>query len=66
VNAYIPHNLGFVFRLAARCIFPEDRRTFPPTPQVVFYQAGLGEPSNFDLKEVHSHMDDGLTFFDAL
>ncbi|KAI8459595.1 hypothetical protein BY996DRAFT_4575750 [Phakopsora pachyrhizi] len=26
----------------ARSIFPEDRQTFPPIPQLVFYQTGLG------------------------
>lgn len=36
-----PNKVTNVLKLS-RCIFPEDRRTFPPTPQVVFYQAGLG------------------------
>ncbi|WAR55280.1 hypothetical protein PtB15_6B19 [Puccinia triticina] len=33
----------------SRCIFPEDRRTFPPIPQVVFYQAGLGTTDDLAL-----------------
>jgi len=36
-----PSSTTNVLKLS-RCIFPEDRRTFPPIPQVVFYQAGLG------------------------
>ncbi|KAH9465067.1 hypothetical protein Pst134EB_004555 [Puccinia striiformis f. sp. tritici] len=36
-----PSSATNVLKLS-RCIYPEDRRTFPPIPQVVFYQSGLG------------------------
>lgn len=36
-----PDQVTNVLKLA-RCIFPEDRRTFPPVPQLVYYQAGIG------------------------
>ncbi|EGG00763.1 uncharacterized protein MELLADRAFT_93032 [Melampsora larici-populina 98AG31] len=41
LNANDPRQATNVLRLA-RSIFPEDRRTFPPIPQVVHYQTGLG------------------------
>ncbi|KAA1102158.1 hypothetical protein PGT21_036421 [Puccinia graminis f. sp. tritici] len=43
-----PNSATNVLKLS-RCIFPEDRRTFPPIPQVVFYQAGLGTTDDFAL-----------------
>ncbi|PLW39527.1 hypothetical protein PCASD_07658 [Puccinia coronata f. sp. avenae] len=43
-----PSSTTNVLKLS-RCIFPEDRRTFPPTPQVVFYQAGLGTTEDMAL-----------------
>ncbi|KAI9601453.1 hypothetical protein H4Q26_001272 [Puccinia striiformis f. sp. tritici PST-130] len=36
-----PSSATNVLKLA-RCICPQDSRTFPPIPQVVFYQSGLG------------------------
>lgn len=41
LNANDPRQATNVLRLA-RSIFPEDRKTFPPIPQVVHYQTGLG------------------------
>ncbi|KAG0146144.1 hypothetical protein CROQUDRAFT_657776 [Cronartium quercuum f. sp. fusiforme G11] len=41
LQANDPRQATNVLRLA-RSIFPEDRKTFPPIPQIVHYQTGLG------------------------